>query len=90
MINRCKVLIEGKPGTGNTFTASIIASETGLPLYTVQMDKLVTKFMAETSVNSNKFLILWRTHLWCIFLMNLMQLVLIEVWIMKLEKCIEY
>lgn len=49
MSNRRKILIEGKPGTGKTFTASVIASETGLPLYTVQMDKLVTKFMGETS-----------------------------------------
>ncbi len=47
--NRRKILIEGKPGTGKTFTASVIASELGLPLYTVQMDKLVTKFMGETS-----------------------------------------
>lgn len=50
MTNRRKILIEGKPGTGKTFTASIIAYETGLPLYTVQMDKLVSKFMGETSV----------------------------------------
>lgn len=50
MSNRRKILIEGKPGTGKTFTASVIASELGLPLYTVQMDKLVTKFMGETSV----------------------------------------
>ena len=49
MSNRRKILIEGKPGTGKTFTASVIASETGLPLYIVQMDKLVTKFMGETS-----------------------------------------
>ncbi|MCH3959361.1 MAG: AAA family ATPase [Selenomonas sp.] len=49
MSNRRKILIEGKPGTGKTFTASVIAFETGLPLYTVQMDKLVTKFMGETS-----------------------------------------
>lgn len=49
MSNRRKILIEGKPGTGKTFTASVIASEIGLPLYTVQMDKLVTKFMGETS-----------------------------------------
>lgn len=48
--NRRKILIEGNPGTGKTFTASIIASELKLPLYTVQMDKLVTKFMGETSV----------------------------------------
>lgn len=47
--NRRKILIEGKPGTGKTFTASVIASELGLPLYTIQMDKLVTKFMGETS-----------------------------------------
>lgn len=49
MCNRRKILIEGKPGTGKTFTASIIASELRLPLYTIQMDKLVTKFMGETS-----------------------------------------
>lgn len=47
--NRRKILIEGQPGTGKTFTASVIASELGLPLYTIQMDKLVTKFMGETS-----------------------------------------
>lgn len=50
LTNRRKILIEGKPGTGKTFTASVIASELGLPLYTVQMDKVVTKFMGETSV----------------------------------------
>lgn len=49
MSNRRKILIEGQPGTGKTFTASVIASELGLPLFTVQMDKLVSKFMGETS-----------------------------------------
>lgn len=47
--NRRKILIEGNPGTGKTFTASVIASELNLPLYSVQMDKVVTKFMGETS-----------------------------------------
>lgn len=47
--NRRKILIEGKPGTGKTFTASVIASELNLPLYAIQMDKVVTKFMGETS-----------------------------------------
>lgn len=47
--NRRKILIEGRPGTGKTFTASVIASELDLPLYTIQMDKIVTKFMGETS-----------------------------------------
>ncbi len=50
LTNRRKILIEGNPGTGKTLTASIIASELSLPLYTIQMDKLVTKFMGETSV----------------------------------------
>lgn len=49
LTNRRKILIEGNPGTGKTFTASVIASELSLPLYTVQMDKVVTKFMGETS-----------------------------------------
>lgn len=49
LTNRRKILIEGNPGTGKTLTASIVASELSLPLYTVQMDKLVTKFMGETS-----------------------------------------
>lgn len=48
--NRRVILLEGKPGTGKTLTAAIIASELTLPLYTVQADKLVTKFMGETSV----------------------------------------
>ena len=48
--NRRKILLEGAPGTGKTMTASIIASELGLPLFTVQVDKLVNKFMGETSV----------------------------------------
>lgn len=47
--NRRKILLEGRPGTGKTLTASIIASELSLPLYMIQMDKLVTKFMGETS-----------------------------------------
>ena len=47
--NRRKILIEGRPGTGKTFTASVIAAELDLPLYTIQMDKVVTKFMGETS-----------------------------------------
>lgn len=47
--NRRKILLEGPPGTGKTFTSSIIAAELHLPLYTVQTDKIMTKFMGETS-----------------------------------------
>lgn len=52
--NRRKILLEGAPGTGKTLTASIIASELHLPLFVVQMDKIVTKFLGETSVKLRK------------------------------------
>lgn len=48
--NRRRILLEGMPGTGKTMTASVIASELGMALYVVQMDKLITKYMGETSV----------------------------------------
>jgi len=47
--HRRKLLLTGPPGTGKTLTASVLAGELHLPLYTVLMDKLVTKFMGETS-----------------------------------------
>ena len=50
LLNRRKILLEGSPGTGKTMTAAIVASELELPLFTVQVDKLVTKYMGETSV----------------------------------------
>ncbi len=49
MYNRRKILLAGPPGTGKTMTASIIATELQVPMYTIQMDKIVTKFMGETS-----------------------------------------
>jgi SpoVK/Ycf46/Vps4 family AAA+-type ATPase len=39
----------GPPGTGKTMTAKVLAHELRLHLYTIQVDKLVTKFMGETS-----------------------------------------
>lgn len=47
--NRRKILISGPPGTGKTLTASIIAGELKLPLYTILVDKLITKYMGETA-----------------------------------------
>ncbi len=47
--NRRKLLISGPPGTGKTLTASIIAGELNLPLYTILVDKLITKYMGETA-----------------------------------------
>jgi SpoVK/Ycf46/Vps4 family AAA+-type ATPase len=47
--HRRKILLAGPPGTGKTLTASVLAGELKFPLFTVMMDKLVTKFMGETS-----------------------------------------
>lgn len=47
--NRRRVLLAGPPGTGKTMSASVLAHELKLPIYTVQVDRLVTKFMGETS-----------------------------------------
>lgn len=42
-----KVLLSGMPGTGKTMTAKVLATELDLPLHTIQMDRLMTKFMGE-------------------------------------------
>ncbi len=47
--NRRKILLIGPPGTGKTMTARVLAHELRTPLYTIQVDKLVTKFMGETA-----------------------------------------
>lgn len=47
--NRRKLLISGPPGTGKTLTASVIAGELGLPLFTILVDKLITRYMGETA-----------------------------------------
>jgi SpoVK/Ycf46/Vps4 family AAA+-type ATPase len=44
-----KLLLLGPPGTGKTMTAAALAGELGLPLFTIQLDGLITKFMGETA-----------------------------------------
>jgi SpoVK/Ycf46/Vps4 family AAA+-type ATPase len=44
-----KLLLVGPPGTGKTMTAGVIAGELSLPLFTIQLDGLITKFMGETA-----------------------------------------
>lgn len=47
--NRRRLLLAGPPGTGKTMSAKVLAYELNLPLYTIQVDRMVTKFMGETS-----------------------------------------
>lgn len=47
--NRRKILLAGPPGTGKTMTAAVLAGELQLPFCTILVDKLVTKYMGETS-----------------------------------------
>lgn len=52
--NRRKLLLSGPSGTGKTMTASILANELQLPLYVVLLEKVVTKFMGESSLKLSK------------------------------------
>ena len=44
-----KLLLLGPPGTGKTMTACVLGGELALPLFTIQIDGLITKFLGETA-----------------------------------------
>jgi len=44
-----KLLFVGPPGTGKTLTAAVLAGELNLPLFTIQLHGLITKYMGETA-----------------------------------------
>ncbi|MBX7123256.1 MAG: AAA family ATPase [Opitutaceae bacterium] len=46
---RRKLLFVGPPGSGKTMTASALAGELRLPLFTILLEGLITKFMGETA-----------------------------------------
>lgn len=49
LMPRRKLLFSGPPGTGKSMTAAAIAGELGLPLFTIMLDGVITKFMGETA-----------------------------------------
>ena len=44
-----RLLLVGAPGTGKTMTASVLAGELSLPLFSIQLHGLITKFLGETA-----------------------------------------
>jgi AAA+ superfamily predicted ATPase len=46
-----KALFFGKPGTGKTLAAEIVAGELGMPLYRIDIPRIVSKWIGETEQN---------------------------------------
>lgn len=44
-----RLLLVGPPGSGKTLTASALAGELHLPLFTIRLDTVITRFMGETA-----------------------------------------
>jgi SpoVK/Ycf46/Vps4 family AAA+-type ATPase len=44
-----RLLLVGPPGTGKTMTAAALAGELGLPLFSIQLHGLITKYLGETA-----------------------------------------
>ncbi len=44
-----RLLLVGPPGTGKTMTATVLATELGLPLFSIQLHSLITKYLGETA-----------------------------------------
>lgn len=43
-----RLLLEGPPGTGKTMTAAVIAHELDVPLMTIRLDSVLSKYLGET------------------------------------------
>lgn len=46
---KSKILLIGPPGCGKTLTAFALAGEMHLPIFSIRLDALITKFMGETA-----------------------------------------
>lgn len=44
-----RLLLEGPPGTGKTMTAAVLAHELDLPLLTIRLDSVLSKYLGETA-----------------------------------------
>jgi SpoVK/Ycf46/Vps4 family AAA+-type ATPase len=44
-----RLLLVGPPGSGKTLTASVLAGELQLPLFTIRLETVITRYMGETA-----------------------------------------
>lgn len=51
---RSKLLFCGPPGCGKTLCAEVFATELGLPLFVVKIDRLISSYLGETAANVRK------------------------------------
>jgi len=49
LMPRKRFLFSGPPGTGKTMTAAAIAGELSMPLFTIQLDGVINKYMGESA-----------------------------------------
>ena len=62
-----KALFYGPPGSGKTFTATLLGKATGLDVYRIDLSMLVSKYIGETEKNLSKVFRLAEGKNWILF-----------------------
>ena len=62
-----RALFYGPPGTGKSLTAAIVGKLTGLPVYRIDLSRVVSKYIGETEKNLSKLLDIAENKNWILF-----------------------
>ena len=62
-----KVLFYGPPGTGKTFTATLLAQDTGVDVYRIDLSMVVSKYIGETEKNLSRVFDTANNKNWILF-----------------------